>query len=90
MIPAPTFSLLPLGVGAPEVSPWLIALNGSALLLTVVVHPSRLSALSLIGSLLGLMLSLVPVSQLPKTNEQFAAEMTTGLGKDYRLLSFVR
>ncbi len=83
VIPAPTFSLLPLGVGAPEVSPWLIALNGSALLLTVVVHPSRLSALSLIGSLLGLMLSLVPVSQLPKTNEQFAAEMTTGLGKDY-------
>ena len=30
IIPAPTFSLLPLGVGAPEMSPWLILLNAIA------------------------------------------------------------
>lgn len=81
VIPAPTFSLLPLGVGAPELSPWLIAINGCALLLTVVVHQSWF--LGLIFSLLGLMLSLLPVSQLPKTNVQFAAEMTRVLGTDY-------
>ncbi|MDJ0575729.1 MAG: alpha/beta hydrolase [Xenococcaceae cyanobacterium MO_234.B1] len=83
IVPAPTFSLLPLGVGAPEVSPWLIAINGSALLLTVFVHKSWLSALILICSLLGLMLSLLPLSQLPTTNGQFGAEMATGLGADY-------
>ena len=83
VIPAPTFSLLPLGVGAPEVSPWLITINGSALLLTVLNYNYELSALCLIGSLLGLMLSILPLSQLSKTNSQFAAEMTAGLGKDY-------
>jgi acetyl esterase/lipase len=83
VIPAPTFSLLPLGVGAPEVSPWLIALNAIALLLTVVVHNTWLFALILICSLLGLLLSLLPLSQLPRTNSQFAVEMATSLGTDY-------
>lgn len=83
IIPAPTFSLLPLGVGATEVSPWLIAINGSALVLTVFVHPSWLSPLILICSLLGLVLSLMPLSQLSKTNGQLATEMETSLGTNY-------
>jgi hypothetical protein len=29
VVPAPTYSLLMLGVGAPEVSPWLILLNAA-------------------------------------------------------------
>ena len=36
IIPAPTYPLLVLGVGAPEVSPWLILVNAIALLLAVV------------------------------------------------------
>jgi acetyl esterase/lipase len=32
-VPAPTMALLPLGVGAPEVSPWLVGLNAIALVL---------------------------------------------------------
>ena len=83
VIPAPTFSLLPLGVGAPEVSPWLIAINAIALLLTILVHNSWLSALILICSLLGLMLSLLPLLQLPAVNREFTAEMETVLGTDH-------
>ncbi|MDJ0651253.1 MAG: alpha/beta hydrolase [Xenococcaceae cyanobacterium MO_188.B19] len=83
VIPAPTYSLLPLGVGAPEVSPWLIGINGSVLLMTIVIHNYGFSTLSLIASLVGLILSLLPLSQLPKTNNQFAAEMSNSLGSGY-------
>ena len=83
VIPAPTFSLLPLGVGAPEVSPWLIAINAIALLLTILVHNSWWSVLIIICSLLGLMLSLLPLLQLPAVNREFTAEMETVLGTDH-------
>ena len=83
VIPAPTFSLLPLRVGAPEVSPWLIAINAIALLLAVLVHKSWLSNFILICSLLGLLLSLLPLLQLPAANKGFAAEMEKVLGTDY-------
>ena len=83
VIPAPTFTLLPLGVVAPEVSPWLIAINVSGLLLIILVHNSWLSALIFICSLLGLMLSLLPLLQLPAVNREFTAEMETVLGTDH-------
>ena len=83
VIPAPTFSLLPLGVGAPEVSPWLLAINVIALLLTVFIHKSWLSELVLFCGLLGIGLSLLPLIQVPATNAQFATEMETVLGTDY-------
>ncbi len=84
IIPAPTFSLLLLGVGAPEVSPWLILLNGIALLLSI----SQLKVgvfynIALIASLLGLLLSCLPLIQLPAANAKFAQEMAQVLGKDY-------
>ncbi len=83
IIPAPTFSLLPLSVGAPEVSPWLLAINAIALLLTSFLLKGWLFDLGLICSLLGLCLSVLPLIQLPAANAQFAAEMETVLGKDY-------
>lgn len=83
VIPAPTFFLLPLGVGAPEVSPWLFVINEIALLLTIFIHNNWLSDLILICSLLGLFLSLLPLIQLPAANAQFAAEMETVLGTNY-------
>ncbi|MDJ0692013.1 MAG: alpha/beta hydrolase [Xenococcaceae cyanobacterium MO_188.B32] len=83
VIPAPTFSLLPLGVCAPEVSPWLFVINAIALLLTSFLFKGWLFDLGLICSLLGLFLSLLPLIQLPATNAQFATEMETVLGTDY-------
>ena len=84
VIPAPTFSLLPLGVGAPEISPWLILLNAIAFVLTI----SQLQVgvkddVALIASLLGLLLSWLPLIQLPAANAQFAKEITKVLGTDY-------
>ena len=83
VIPAPTFSLLPLGVGAPEFSPWLITINAIALMLTVFVRESWLDNFILISSLLGLVLSLLPLLHLPAVKRGFAAEMETVLGTDY-------
>ena len=84
VVPAPTFFFLVLGVGAPEVSPWLIGINGIALGLGASQFDrSWLCNVALVGSLLGLVLSFLPLVQLPATNERFAAEMETILGTDY-------
>lgn len=83
IVPAPTFSLLPFGVCAPEISPWLIIVNAIALLLTTTVQKNWLSNLILICSLLGLILSFLPLFQFPATNKKFAAEMERVLGTDY-------
>ncbi len=86
VIPAPTRFLLPLGVGAPEVSPWLIGLNAAALLLLGLSrrHPSWLSDIALISSLLGLFLSGLPLLQFPGANARIATEIQTVLGADYQ------
>ena len=83
VVPAPTAFLLPLGVGAPEVSPWLIIINAITLLLAVSIRKTWLYKLILGGSLLSLSLSLLPLIQLPIANTQFANEMATVLGTDY-------
>jgi acetyl esterase/lipase len=84
VIPAPTFPLLILGVGAPEVSPWLLVLNAIALVLVRVnLRPSLLQRLALGASLIGLFLSVLPLVQLPATQHRMAAAMVDGLGADY-------
>jgi len=83
IVPAPTWSLLPLGVGAPEVSPWLIALHGIALLLTLGIYQSWITKTIVICSLLGLILSLVPLAQFPTADRAFKVEMERVLGTDY-------
>ncbi len=89
VIPAPTRRLLPLGVGAPEVSPWLLVLNAIAFA-TVLVVSSRvkrqrrwLYRLGLFATLLGLFWSALPLLQLPATAQRMAAAMVEGLGADY-------
>ncbi|ABW25174.1 alpha/beta hydrolase [Acaryochloris marina] len=84
VVPAPTFSLLPLGVGAPEISPALMVLNAIALLLTLFYH-SRKTAfrIMMVGGLLGLVLSSLPLIQLPRAIQQANGAMQTNLGKDY-------
>ncbi len=85
VIPAPTFLLLPLSVGAPEISPWLVVGNAIALLLLL---PSKFRQrwpyrLGLAASLVALLLSLLPLLQLPSTNQRFEAALSSALGKDY-------
>lgn len=84
IVPAPLFSLLPFGVVAPEVSPWLVSFNTNTLILTF-THLDRgsLSLIALIGSCFALWLSLLPLIQFPATNAKFATEMEARLGKDY-------
>ncbi|MFB2898387.1 alpha/beta hydrolase fold domain-containing protein [Aerosakkonemataceae cyanobacterium BLCC-F50] len=84
IVPAPTFFLLPLGVGAPEISPWLIGGNVLALILILFkVRQSWLYNIALIASLLGLLISLLPLLQFPSANTQIAKEMQSVLGTDY-------
>ncbi len=83
VIPAPTFSLLPLSVGAPEVSPWLVALNAIAILLALTGKVSWLRRIALAVGVAGLFISLLPLSQLPATNRQADTVMVQALGTDY-------
>jgi acetyl esterase/lipase len=84
VIPAPTYFLLPLGVGAPEVSPLLLIINAIAFCLTVWQFCDQwLLIICLISSFLGIILSLLPWLQLSATNQQFHKELITAFGKDY-------
>lgn len=83
IVPAPTFFLLPLGVCAPELSPWLIVINAIALASVFWISPSWLSNLIVICSLLGLLLSFLPLLQFPATDKRFTAEIERVLGTDY-------
>jgi acetyl esterase/lipase len=84
VIPAPTFALLPLGVGAPEVSPWLLGLNSLGVLLSLsVAQKDWLSRIALGLSIAGVILSALPLSQFPTTNQRMEAAMTQALGINY-------
>ncbi|MBE9156044.1 alpha/beta hydrolase [Nodosilinea sp. LEGE 06152] len=92
VVPAPTRWLLPLGVGAPEVSPWLAGLSAIAAIAVWVTHRrTRASAISAGIALriaLGLcatalILSLLPLMQVAGTSDAIAAEMRAVLGPNY-------
>ncbi|HSM81470.1 MAG TPA: alpha/beta hydrolase [Nodosilinea sp.] len=88
VIPAPTFWLLPLGVGAPEVSPFLLVGHGVVLALALLLPRSkpgrsRLRSLVLGLSAAGLVLSGLPLAQVPATVQRAEAQMQQALGADY-------
>jgi acetyl esterase/lipase len=86
VILAPNLLLLPLSVGAPEISPWLVVGNAIALLLLLkskFFSKHWLYRLGVASSLLALLLSLLPLVQLPSTNKRFAIVMSSHLGADY-------
>ncbi len=84
VVPAPTLVLLPLGVGAPEVSPWLIVANAIAALLALVCsHKSWFFRVVLACSLFSLVISTLPLSQFSAANQQAQNAMQTALGSDY-------
>ncbi len=82
VIPAPIFQLLPLGVGAAEVSPWLVVINTIALLFAwKTLSSSSASRFGLIASLIALGLSLIPLLQLPSTVQRADFAMQKALGQ---------
>ena len=81
IVPAPTFWMLPLAVAAPEASPWLLGVNAIALILAIFnLQQGGLYNVAVILSLLGLILSLLPLIQFPRVNAQMAAQMYQALG----------
>ena len=83
IIPAPTWTLLPLGVGAPELSPWLIVVNAIALILATVFYKGWGSNLIIVGSLIGIIIASLPLLQFSAVNRSFEAEIERVLGADY-------
>lgn len=84
VVPAPTLTLLPLGVGAPEISPWLMVTNAIALWL--VWYSFRLQGwlwLLLGIGLASLVISSLPLSQFTATQHRAEQNMQAALGKDY-------
>lgn len=74
---------LPLSVGAPEVSPWLLALNIFTLALTILGKRQGFYPLLIACSSLALLFSSLPLIQLPSTIQATQIAMETGLGTQY-------
>lgn len=70
VVPAPTFALLPLSIGVPELSPSLWLLNGVVLVLAMLGILAGLSAGPLLLGLLALGLFSVPLLQVTMTVRQ--------------------
>jgi len=85
VIPAPIFALLPLGVGVPEISPLLFAGN-SLLLGFSLLQRQRwfLRHVAIAFSTCAMILSSLPLLQLPATIKQADIQMQSALGADYQ------
>lgn len=89
VLPAPIFSLLPLSIGAPEISPVLIFFNALTLLLALLTfwsgeaHKPRLLIFTLCLSCLALVLSVSPLLQFSSAQQQAERAIITSLGKNY-------
>ena len=89
VLPAPIFSLLPLSVGTPEISPVLIIFNAVVLLaawlqfsLTNYRQP-RLFIITLCLSSLALVLSSWPLLQFSSTQSQVERSIVASFGQNY-------
>ncbi len=89
ILPAPIFSLLPLSVGMPEISPGLILFNTLALILGWVRFWNRsprqpqLFILTLCLSGLALVLSCSPLLKFSAAQQQAERSIVASLGQDY-------
>ena len=84
VVPAPTLTLLPLSVGAPEIGPWLMVANAIAALLAVRYARKRwLFRLVLACSLLSLTISTLPLGQFSAAQKQAETNFQTTLGANY-------
>lgn len=77
VLPAPNMTLLPLAVGAPEISPLLLIGNLIGLVWAG-LHASRRHRIALVCSLTAILLSSLPLLQIPDTLQQANAQFRMG------------
>jgi len=71
VLPPPNFFLLRLAVGAPEISPVLMIINAIALLILLATYStSPFKSIALVCATTGLVLSSLPLIQIPHTVQQ--------------------
>ncbi|MEM9153879.1 MAG: alpha/beta hydrolase [Cyanobacteria bacterium P01_F01_bin.33] len=80
VLPAPTFFLLPLSVGAPELAPWLLVGNGLATAIAINLRSHPIRYVSTGVALLGVGLSCLPLLQLPSVVRDANAAFEQQLG----------
>ncbi|MBW4419979.1 MAG: alpha/beta hydrolase [Myxacorys californica WJT36-NPBG1] len=83
VVPPPVIAVLPLAVGAAEVSPWLIGLNAIATLIALKLLSNRGSYVVLGISIVALVISTLPLVQFSGANQEAAISMKVGLGETY-------
>jgi acetyl esterase/lipase len=81
VIPAPTYFWLTFSVGAPEVSLWLASWNAIALLPLLLGKQNWVFYLALALGIVGLVLSLSPLGQLPATQRNATAALQRMIGQ---------
>lgn len=82
---APTFNLLPLSVGTPEISPFLVLGNAIALILALIHRSFLPGRIALFTSMAALVLSSWPLSQLPNTIRQANRDLMAQFGDRFGL-----
>lgn len=84
VVPAPIYALLPLSVGAPELSHLLLVSGGLVLMLALAdVHRSRVSRIAVLVALASLPLPLLVLTSVPGTIAASGRAMTASLGVGY-------
>lgn len=83
VLPAFTAALLPLTVGAPEISPWLMAGNAIAIAITVSIRAYPFWKGSVAIACLAFTLSCLPLVQLPLVVRQLSSDLQPTIGDTY-------
>jgi acetyl esterase/lipase len=83
VVPAPHLLLLPVGVTAPELSPWLALASGATVLASVLLgRRRRLARAAAVLATMALLLALTPLVRAPFAIARFDAAMTAALGPE--------
>ena len=82
-VPAPHVVLVPLGVGAPELSPWLAVASAlTALAATLLARRQRRARAAVSIAVVAMLIALTPLARVPATTARFDATMAAALGPD--------
>ncbi|MEO7997487.1 MAG: alpha/beta hydrolase [Gemmatimonadaceae bacterium] len=83
-VPAPNRTLLPLSVGAPEISPWLVVMAIVAIVGAVRTwRMHTVAKIATIASMVALFMACVPLVRFPAVSKRSVAALAATLGVDY-------